>query len=184
MSRQPKTIQLTTRTATLAALTLLLVGVAAGVLADKAKIDPSFYRDKEPEAAAASLLTAARTMYDDEDGSWEMIALGQILYLSGREADAEALWDSIPKPKPGDWIRIGRVYYRAGEWDKAKEYFDRVVDAKPKDEDWLAEIGMYYNLQGDRETAESLFDRSFREDPKNLYNTLKAAGSYLGVEER
>lgn len=183
MSRQPKIIQLSLRTAILSALALVLLGTAAGVLADKIKIRPSDYRDKDPEAAAASLLTAARGTLE-KDETWERIAVGQILYLSGQEAEAEALWDSIRKPEPGDWIRIGRVLYRAGEWEKAREYFDRVVEAKPKDEDWLAEVGMYYNLQGDRATAESLFDRSFEEDPDNLYNMLKAAGSYLGVEER
>lgn len=183
ISSRPKNIQLTPRSAVLAALTLLLLGAAAGVLADKVKVDSSLYRDKAPEAASASLLSAARSLVDEE-GSWEKIAVGQILYLSGDQAEAEALWDSIRKPEPGDWIRIGRIYYRAGEWDKARGMFDRVLNAKPKDEDWLAEIGMYYNLQGDRTTAEALFDRSFREDPKNLYNILKAAGSYVGIQER
>ncbi|MDA8016563.1 MAG: tetratricopeptide repeat protein [Thermoanaerobaculia bacterium] len=182
-SKQPRTIQISLRTAALSALALILLGATAGVLADKVKVSPGDYRDKEPKASATSLLTSARATLE-KDESWERIAIGQILYLSGQEAEAEALWDSIRKPEPGDWIRIGRVLYRAGEWDRAKEYFDRVVKAKPKDEDWLAEIGMYYNLQGDRDTAESLFDRSFREDPDNLYNILKAAGSYLGVEER
>ncbi len=53
----------------------------------------------------------------------------------------------------------------------------------PKDEDWLAEIGAYYNLQGDREKAEELFGRSF-ERGSSLKNTLAIAGSYIDVEPR
>ncbi len=53
----------------------------------------------------------------------------------------------------------------------------------PKDEDWLAEIGAYYDLQGDREKAEELFGRSF-ERGSSLKNTLAIAGSYIDVEPR
>jgi tetratricopeptide (TPR) repeat protein len=88
------------------------------------------------------------------------------------------------KAEAGDWIRAGRLYYQAGEWDKAKSAFDKVVAMKPKDEDWLAEIGAYYNLQGDREKAEELFQRSFSLDPQSLNNLLTAAGSYVGVTPR
>jgi tetratricopeptide (TPR) repeat protein len=69
----------------------------------------------------------------------------------------------------------------AGEWDKARPLFDKVVGMAPKDADWLAEIGSYYNLKGDRAHAEELFARSLAEDPENVYNTTKMAGSYIGV---
>jgi hypothetical protein len=36
-------------------------------------------------------------------------------------------------------------------------------------------------LNGDRETAESLFDRSFKRNPE-LWATVAAAGAYLGVK--
>ena len=54
MATQPKTIQISLRTAILAAVALVLIGTAAGVLAEKVKVRPSDYRDKDPEAAAAS----------------------------------------------------------------------------------------------------------------------------------
>ena len=83
----------------------------------------------------------------------------------------------------GDWIRAGRTYYQAGEWDKAKSAFDKVIAMAPKDEDWQAEIGAYYNLQGDREKAEELFQRSFASG-RSLNNVLNVAGSYVGVAPR
>lgn len=161
------------------------LGTLFGMSVDAGKnhhVDTSMYRNQEPAAAADNLLGMA--LKQAEKGTWERIAVGQIHYLSGDKDKAEEIFASIKKKDSGDWMRIGRIYYRAGEWEKAQEIFERVLDESPKDEDWLAEIGAYYNLKGDRATAESLFDRSFRLDPDNLYNTLSAAGSYVGVEER
>ena len=165
---------------TLLIVTLGLVGAVEAGKNDK--IDPAMYVGQEPAQAAEHLLEKA--VIQAEKGTWERIAVGQIYYLSGDKERAEAIFDGIKKKDAGDWMRIARIYYRAGDWEKAKETFDIVLEEAPKDEDWLAEIGSYYNLQGDRAKAEELFNRSFKLDPDNLYNTLKAAGSYLGVEER
>ncbi len=55
-----------------------------------------------------------------------------------------------------------RVRTRAdGAPTKARSAFDKAIAMAPKDEDWQAEVGAYYNLQGDREKAEELFQRSF-----------------------
>ena len=54
------------------------------------------------------------------------------------------------------------------------------VSEAPKDEKGLADVGAYYLLNGDRATAESLFDRSF-ERKDELWATVSAAGAYLGV---
>jgi tetratricopeptide (TPR) repeat protein len=85
------------------------------------------------------------------------------------------------KADPGDWVRIGRVYYEAGEWDKARAAFDKVLQMKPDDEDWLAEIGAYYVIKGDRARGEELFTRSFKREPNSLWNALRAAAAYLKV---
>ncbi|MEM9554564.1 MAG: tetratricopeptide repeat protein [Acidobacteriota bacterium] len=159
------------------------LGLCAGLAVAKGpKIDASFFRGQAPEAAAESLLRAA--LSEAGDGTWERIAVAEVYHRSGDVERAEEILDGITKRDKSDWMRIGRLYYRGGDWEKARAAFDEVLDRAPKDEDWLAEIGMYYNLQGDRETAETLFERSFAEDPRHLYNTLKAAGSYLGVDDR
>ena len=57
--------------------------------------------------------------------------------------------------------------------------FDRFLLRNPKDEQGLAEVGAHYLLNGDRETAEKLFARSFAHP--NVWATLAAAGAYAGV---
>lgn len=158
------------------------LGALAGVAgAKKAGVDPGLFQGKPPKDAAAALLTVARAQA--EKGSWENIAVGRVYYLSGQKAEGQAIFDSVTgkKAEGGDWIRVGRVYYEAGEWDKAKAAFDKVLQQSPKDADWLAEIGAYYQLKGDRAKAEELFKRSFDAESGSLYNTLRAAGSYLNV---
>lgn len=160
-----------------------VLGTVVGAwAAKKAMIDPSVYTAKPPKEAAAALLPFARQAA--ENGSWENIFVGRVHYLAGNKAEGQAIFDAVTSRKKvegGDWFRIGKVYYEAGEWDKARAAFDKVLQLAPDDEDWLAEIGAYYNLKGDRAKAEELFARSFKIESNNVYNTSKAAGSYVGV---
>ncbi|HEV8632107.1 MAG TPA: hypothetical protein VGV61_17465 [Thermoanaerobaculia bacterium] len=162
-------------------VSLYLLGAVAGWAASKVKIDASAYSGKAPAAAAAALLQTAQTLA--EDGSFENIAVGRVHYLSGHQAEGQALFDRYlgAKAKSGDYMRVARIYLEAKQWDKAKPILDKVVALDPKDEDFLAEVGVYYNLHGDRAHAEELFAQSLAQDPANLYNSLKMAGSYLGV---
>lgn len=167
-------------------LTVFLAGAAAGAFAaKKITVGPDAFRGKEPEAATAELLVAARALA--EDGSYENIAVGRVLYLTGRRDEGQAIFDRYAggsKVDAGDLIRVARVYREAGDWERAKPLFDRVLDLAPKDEDWAAEIGAYHLLAGDRARAEALFARSFSADPSNLYNTLLVAGAYRGLDPR
>jgi catechol-2,3-dioxygenase len=86
--------------------------------------------------------------------------------------------------KASDWMRIGRIHLEAHEWPKAKEAFDKALSLEPKDAAWLAEIGGYYNLQGDRAKAEEMFTRSLATESGELWYTINMAGSYMGVEPR
>lgn len=168
-------------------LVAFLLGVTVATYAGQKKpsITSSLWQGATPEAAAANLLETARN-YIDEDGSWENIQLGRVLYMSGEKERAEALFNRYRsgKLKADELVRIARVYAHAGDWDLARPLYDQVTDLAPKDADWLVEAGAFYNLNGDRETAERLFERGFDEEPKNLKNALTAAGSYLGVPPR
>lgn len=160
---------------------IFLLGAAVGFAAAKMKAAPGMFSGKPPQEAAQSLLQAAETLA--EKGSWELIFVGRTHYLAGHKAEGQALFDRAlgPKAEAGDYVRVARVYWDAGEWDKARPLFDKVVGLSPKDADWLAEIGSYYNLKGDRAHAEELFARSLAEDAANVYNTAKMGGSYVGV---
>lgn len=161
---------------------IFALGAAVGLQAKKRAIDPAQYQGLESQQAAGNLLQFAEQLA--EKGSWERIAVARMYFLGGQKERGAEIIDGIRKKDSGDWMRIGRMHYQAGDWPAAREIFDRVLKDTPKDEDWLAEVGAYYNLQGDREAAEKMFARSFNLDPDNLYNTLKAAGSYIGVEDR
>ena len=167
----------------LAFVIIFALGITVGLLAKKVSTDPSTYRGKSKQDAAKALLEVARQKA--EDGSWENIAVGRAYYLGGMKADGQAIFDKVTSSKKvqgGDWIRIGRVYLEAGEWDKAQAAFDKVLKTDPSDGPWLAEIGAYYNLHGDRAKAEEYFDRAYAADPGEVWQSVNAAGSYLGVK--
>jgi tetratricopeptide (TPR) repeat protein len=144
---------------------------------------PTMYRDQDPQAAARALLDVA-LVQAGKNGSWERIGVGRAYYLGGLKAEGVAIFDALltGKHADSDVFRIARVYQEAGEWDKAKPLFDRYLQANPKDVKDLAEVGAYYLLNGDRATAEQLFDRAYKIEREELWATLDIAGAYLGVQ--
>lgn len=159
-------------------MVLVIFGMSA-VNAAK-PVEQTLYHSQSKEDAAKALLREA--MVQADDGSWERIAIGRVYYLGGMKPEGQAIFDQVlADAEASDLFRVARVYAEAGEWTRAKPLFDEAIRLEPKDETWLAEVGAYYMLNGDRETAESLFDRSFKRDTE-LWATVSAAGAYLGVE--
>jgi tetratricopeptide (TPR) repeat protein len=164
-------------------LAAFLVGVAVGIAASGSKkVDPMMYVDRDPKEAALGLLTMA--LKQAGNGSWENIAVGRVYYLMGDREQGQGIFDRLiaTKTKKDDWMRMGRVYLEANEWDKAKVAFDKALALDPKDEGNLSEIGAWYNLHGDRQTAEELFTRAFKSTPDEIWYTVNAAASYVGVK--
>lgn len=165
--------------------TLLFVftlGIALGALAAKGGLDPATYRGKSKKEAALALLDIARTQAGK--GSWEKIGVGRVYYLGGMKSEGQAIFDEVTskKPEPSDWWRIGRVYWEANEWDKARAAFEKSLDMNKKDDKGFAELGAYYLIKGDREKAEEMFDRSVKLEQGEVWNSTMMAGGYLGVE--
>jgi len=86
------------------------------------------------------------------------------------------------KVKKDDWMRLGHIYVEAKEWDKAKTAFEKALALDPKDEGNLSEVGAWTNLHGDRAKAEEYFNRAFATKPDEIWYTVNAAGSYLGMK--
>jgi Flp pilus assembly protein TadD len=160
---------------------LLLVLAVAGVLAQKKKVDSSLWIGSSPESAAQHLLDTAKNQAGKDFTS--NLAIARVLYLAGKTDEADAIVTPMlgKKADPAILMGIGRIHYEVGEWDRAKSMFEEVMRRAPKESTWIAEIGAYYNLQGDRTRAEQLFARSFDIAPADLGSTVMAAGSYVGV---
>jgi tetratricopeptide (TPR) repeat protein len=158
---------------------LMIIGVSAGYAAGR--IRSEVYRGKEKAEAGRALLDQARLQAGK--GSWERIAVARVYYLAGMKAEGQAIIDDVMarKPESSDVFRVARIYREAGEWEKARELFERYLRTNPKDDKALAEVGAYYMLNGDRDRAEELFERSFALESE-LWATISAAGSYFGVE--
>ena len=169
-----------TRTSMIAAT--LAVTVAAGIaLAAKKTFDTGVFMGKDNKAAAAGLLDVAMELAGK--GTWERLAVARVRYLSGDKAEGQKTIDDIVAGKvdDSDWMRIGAIYFDAGDYDKAFQAFDKAIDADPKDAEHLAKVGAFYNLRGQREHAEELFASAFERKPDEIWVTVYAAASYAGV---
>ena len=161
-------------------ITLSLLALAAGTGHAAKRVDAPAYRTMaQPEAGKALLQKA---LAEAGKGSWERIAVGRVYYLGGMKAEGQAIFDEVLSKgsESSDLFRVARVYREAGEWPRAKPLFDQALLLNPKDEKGLAEVGAYYLANGDRETAEALFDRSFK-IASEIWASVSAAGAYLGV---
>ena len=168
------------KTKLISLIAVFAFGIAVGAFAAK-KFDTTIYRGQSKKEAAQNLLELARKQAGK--GSWERIGVGRVYYLGGMKAEGQAIFDEVTakKPEPTDWWRIGRVYWEAGEWDKARAAFEKSLEKNPNDDKGLAELGAYYLLKGDRAKAEELFDKSLSIESGEVWNTSMMAGGYLGV---
>jgi tetratricopeptide (TPR) repeat protein len=157
----------------------LLLGFSLGLAAKGGSGKIDLFRGKAPkEAGQAALIEAERLA---EGGSWELIGVGRVYYLSGDKARGQVIFDRVTskKPEPGDWQRIGEVYAEAGENDKAEACFQKALT--PKDDTGQSEIGAWYVRTGQREKGEGLFAQALARNPDDMWHYVRAAEAYLGV---
>lgn len=158
------------------------LGIALGAFAARKGIDSTLFRGKQKKEAGQALLELAKKQAGN--GSWERIAIGRVYYLAGMKSEGQAIFDAVTarKAESSDWFRIGRIYREAGEWEKAKVAFDKAMQMEKNDEKWIAEVGAYHLMKGDRDKAEEMFDRSFKINDDEVWSTLHMAAGYMGVE--
>lgn len=160
----------------------LLLGFSLGLSAKDRPAGVGFFRGKPPkEAGKAALVEAERLA---ENGSWELIAVGRVYYLSGDKAKGQAIFDRIisKKPEGGDWQRLGGVYAEASENDKAEACYQRAL-LNPKDDTAQAEVGAWYVRIGLREKGEELLAKALARNPTEMWHYISAAEAYLGVSK-
>jgi predicted Zn-dependent protease len=135
------------------------------------------------EAGIAALKEAERLA---EGGSWELIQIARVYYLSGDKATGQAMLDKVlsTSKESSDWVRIARVYAEAGENAKAEELFLRVVAADPKDDSGQAEVGAWYIRTGQREKGEELLAKAFARNSEEIWHYVRAGEAYMGVSPK
>jgi tetratricopeptide (TPR) repeat protein len=132
------------------------------------------------EAGIATLKEAERLA---GEGSWELIQIGRVYYLSGDKATGQALLDKVLNgtSEGSDWFRIARVYAEAGENAKAEELFLRALASDPKDDSGQAEVGAWYIRIGQREKGEELLAKAFSRSPDEIWHYVRAGEAFMGV---
>jgi tetratricopeptide (TPR) repeat protein len=159
----------------------LLVGIGIGIAKDKGGLGIDAIRGKPPKEAAMSSLAEAERLAGK--GTWELIAIGRVYYLSGDKPRGQALFDRVTSGKPGgsDWERIGQVYAEAGENDRAADCFQKMLAMDSKDDTGQALVGAWYIRQGQRDKGEALLAQAFQRNPEEVWHYIAAAEAFLGV---
>lgn len=135
------------------------------------------------DAGLAALQEAERLA---GEGSWELIGVARVYYLSGDKAKGQALLDKVLAGDTGasDWHRIGMLYAEAGENAKAEPLLRKALAAEPKDDIGQAEVGAWYIRTGQREKGEELLTKAFARSPDELWHYVRTAEAFLNVSPK
>jgi tetratricopeptide (TPR) repeat protein len=162
----------------------LALGVGIGVFArSKAESYPGIAVMTGKSAKEAGLASLQEAEILAGRGSWELLGVARVYYLSGDKAKGQEIIDRVNanKPENSDLQRIGWIYAEAGENAKADDYFQRALASDPKDDTGRAEVGAWYIRSGQRSRGEELFSQAFAKHPDEVWHYLKAAEALLGV---
>jgi tetratricopeptide (TPR) repeat protein len=163
------------------AATCLTTGIGIGYAAKTKGPGMTIISGKPAKEAGVATLKEAERLAGE--GSWELIQIGRVYYLSGDKATGQALLDKVlnGKSEGSDWFRIARVYAEAGENQKAEELFLRALAADPKDDSGQAEVGAWYIRIGQREKGEELLAKAFSRSPDEIWHYVRAGEAFMGV---
>lgn len=166
-----------------AGVVLALVGLA-GTAPAAPKVKPvrtasTMYAAQAPQQAAGALLHAARTQ--TEGGSWETIGIGRVLYLGGRRAEGEALFNELlaRTDKTSDVYRIAQVYMEAKEWPKARPLLERMLAMKEHDAGDVMRVAREYVEHREFARARPLFERFLAMDDYDEKEAAEIGAYYL-----
>jgi tetratricopeptide (TPR) repeat protein len=159
----------------------LALGVCIGLAAKDKFPGIALVSGKPPKEAALAALQEAEHLAGN--GSWELISIARVYYLSGDRAKAQELIERAlsHKPKATDFQRVGELYADAGDNTQAESYFQRALAADPKDDTGQSEIGAWYIRHGQRDKGEELLSKALAKNPDDLWHYVRAAEAYLGV---
>jgi Flp pilus assembly protein TadD len=160
------------------------VGICIGLAAKEKGPGMDLMLAKPPHEAGMAALQEAEKLAGN--GSWELLGVARVYYLSGDKAKAHSLIDRAASAKSdgGDLQRIGQIYADAGENEQAEVFFQKALAADPKDDTGRSEIGAWYIRTGQRAKGEELMAKAFAKHPDEVWHYVRAAEAYLQVPPR
>jgi tetratricopeptide (TPR) repeat protein len=158
-------------------------GLGVGFAAKEKSPGMDLMRGRPAKEAGLAALQQAEKLAGS--GSWELLGVARVYYLSGDKTKGQALIDQAlsSKAKGSDWQRAGEIYAAAGEAAKAQEQFQKMLaaDPKQKDDTGRAEIGAWYIRFGQRDQGEELLAQALARSPDEVWHYVRAAEAYLGL---
>lgn len=162
----------------------LTTGIGIGYAAKSKGPGMTLITGKPAKEAGIATLKEAERLADG--GSWELIQIARVYYLSDDKATGQAMLEKVlnGKSESSDWFRIARVYSEAGENAKAEELFLRALAADPKDDSGQAEVGAWYIRTGQREKGEALLAKAFAKSSDDIWHYVRAGEALMGVSPK
>lgn len=165
------------------AICAVCIAFGAGVVLAAKEKPPGIdvIRGKPAHEAGLAALDEAEKLAGS--GSWELLGIARVYYLTGDKMKGQALIDRVMggKANSSDWFRIGQIYAEAKENGKAEEYFTKALTADPKDDSGHAEVGAWYIRIGQREKGEEELAKAFAKHPDEVWHYVRAAEGLLGA---
>lgn len=159
----------------------LTLGIGIGYAAKSQGPGMTLVTGKPAKLAGLAALQEAERLAGS--GTWELLGVARVYYLSGDKAKGQALIDKVMNGETGssDWHRIGQLYAEADENAKAEEFFQKALVAEPKDDSGQAEVGAWYIRRGQREKGEELLTKAFARNADELWHYVRTAEAFLNV---
>jgi len=164
------------------AVASVTLGIAIGYAASKGPTLIELNAGKPAKEAGLAMLAEAERLAGT--GTWELIAVGRIYYLSGDKERAQLLFDKATSGKPdaGNWQRVAAVWEEIGDKAKAEECYQKaLVLMGPKDDTGQADVGAWFIRSGRRAKGEELLTRAMQRSPNEIWHYVRASEALLGL---
>jgi tetratricopeptide (TPR) repeat protein len=141
---------------------------------ENAEIGPKIEKIKQLENSRnySQAIALYRSLLDSYPDNLELyLGLGELFVKLQRFDDALYIYQIAEKKVELPqyiWIAIGNAYIAKGDLDRAKEFFEKALQADSRQEDALTGIGRLYALVQDFTTAETYFYKVLKINPHNL----------------
>lgn len=135
------------------------------VLSQRLKLAYELLNDEPDEAHKI----AADILRDDPDAAPALFLIGVLLAKTDRQGYAIPIWEKVCKLKPNKpeaWNNLGNCLLECRQLPEARQAFERALSLR-KCADYISNIAVTYNEQGDYKKGVEWADRALSMDPEH-----------------